>query len=751
MHIPPEQKRETREQLVVLHPEGFTKVVDGVGKGGVGGLKRRVSVGMRSLVAFGILSLTGWIVREGGFEQHARAEERGEGAVSFDFFYDTLSPHGDWLEVPGYGACWRPEVSNGWAPYTEGGWSFTDVGWTWVSREPFGGIVFHYGRWLLTNAGWVWVPGYEWGPAWVSWRQSSDHLGWAPLPPEIPWYPNRGISSWVDVHADTGPEYYRFCPVSRFGAPMIREFLEPVGRNWAIIQQTQNITNITVYRGSVFCGGPRYNWIRERSEYDVRTLRVVREQNLSRYRSGWEGGEVVSSGYLYNDVLVLPAPQRISPPTSHYFSNPLPLWAGSLSRGWDRDEVHRGHEVREHMNREWESARQSGRTSVAVVSTEERRGVPSSVNASELRRLSDSGAPKVPLVSLPASASSSRREQQIAPISPESPAVGGPRGGDAPARGAGGGYFSNGLSAESNGSKARESRPVGGVEEAGKKEVPVQSTGSGRVPKAQGSLGIVETGSVTTIPVSKAGASDSGAVLKGVPGDAGLPRGAERLPSRSFGAQTGSGIPKGASVSETPSSPASVPNEGQTQGRNGSSRSAGAVTSESAAPQIEGTSRKPSSLPPNSSNSTTKRPADFNPRRPSAPDVSPVGGDRSGIVPSQGNQGTLPASGAVGGGASRRSSLGNGVMNTMPSNVPQTVVPTRAPSVPVALPPSASVPQRSSVPFPAPSAPPSIPSAPRSAPSVAAPPSPTPSAPSSNSSSSKSSGSPTDPKTKKEQ
>ena len=49
----------------------------------------------------------------------ARAQD-----VSFDFFYDSLSPYGEWLEVGDYGYCWRPTgVDEDWAPYSDGYWN----------------------------------------------------------------------------------------------------------------------------------------------------------------------------------------------------------------------------------------------------------------------------------------------------------------------------------------------------------------------------------------------------------------------------------------------------------------------------------------------------------------------------------------------------------------------------------------------------------------------------------------------------
>src|SRR4051794_5397478 len=82
----------------------------------------------------------------------ARADEE----VSFDYFYDNLKPYGEWVDVADYGLCWHPsDVSEDWAPYTDGYWAYTDAGWTWVSYEDFGGIVYHYGRWVRVNdEGW---------------------------------------------------------------------------------------------------------------------------------------------------------------------------------------------------------------------------------------------------------------------------------------------------------------------------------------------------------------------------------------------------------------------------------------------------------------------------------------------------------------------------------------------------------------------------------------------------------------------
>jgi hypothetical protein len=108
--------------------------------------------------------------------------------ANFDTFHNELAPYGGWTQVPGYGWAWRPTVATSdpnWRPYGSGGhWIYTENGWYWDSDYPWGNIAFHYGRWFRdNNAGWLWVPGYQWAPAWVTWRQAEGAIGWAPLPP----------------------------------------------------------------------------------------------------------------------------------------------------------------------------------------------------------------------------------------------------------------------------------------------------------------------------------------------------------------------------------------------------------------------------------------------------------------------------------------------------------------------------------------------------------------------------------------
>ena len=108
-------------------------------------------------------------------------------SVSFQLFYDDLSPHGYWVDNRDYGNVWVPNVSPGFTPYaTNGHWVFTNAGWTWFSDYPWGWAPFHYGRWYNDPFyGPMWVPGNEWGPGWVTWRSSAGYYGWAPIRPGI--------------------------------------------------------------------------------------------------------------------------------------------------------------------------------------------------------------------------------------------------------------------------------------------------------------------------------------------------------------------------------------------------------------------------------------------------------------------------------------------------------------------------------------------------------------------------------------
>lgn len=218
------------------------------------------------------------------YQSRPRGPRENAPAPGYSTFYTKLEPYGAWLETSDYGYVWQPrevESSAGWRPYTNGRWVYTDVGWTWISEEPFGWATYHYGRWTrLRGVGWVWVPGNEWAPAWVSWRKSNDYVGWAPLPPEARFDRRSGIRNWSDNYYDIGPDQYCFVPTRQFGAQRIETTIVPAQQNVSIVNQTTNVTNITYNNTTIVNEGPSYDELRSESREPIQRFRLERNVNV---------------------------------------------------------------------------------------------------------------------------------------------------------------------------------------------------------------------------------------------------------------------------------------------------------------------------------------------------------------------------------------------------------------------------------------------------------------------------------------
>jgi uncharacterized protein DUF6600 len=237
--------------------------------------------------------------------------------VSVDFFYNNLSG-GNWIEVADYGYGWQPDVAvndPNWRPYADGYWAYTDDGWTWVSYEDFGWATYHYGRWArLADTGWLWFPGsdLDWGPAWVSWRTGGDYVGWAPLPPRGPGivYEGQPIGARVDIEFDIGPEYYNFIDARFIGEPVLRDRIFAPSQNVTYINNTVNVTNISVQNNVVYNYGPDYNVLSARSSRPIQRLKLERQPGADFSAAARSGALTKVQG----DRLVVAAPARISKP-----------------------------------------------------------------------------------------------------------------------------------------------------------------------------------------------------------------------------------------------------------------------------------------------------------------------------------------------------------------------------------------------------------------------------------------------------
>ncbi len=184
--------------------------------------------------------------------------DRDEAPIDVGFFYNELSPYGEWVRHPRYGWAWFPRhVQAGWRPYSLGRWVESDYGWTWVSDEPFGWATYHYGRWAWdSQVGWLWVPGTDWAPAWVAWQHGNGYVGWAPLPPTVGFEIGVGIRlGGFNLRLGIAPRDYAFVEERRFLDSRIGGHIVPEARNVTIINHTTNITNYTVVNNRVINHG----------------------------------------------------------------------------------------------------------------------------------------------------------------------------------------------------------------------------------------------------------------------------------------------------------------------------------------------------------------------------------------------------------------------------------------------------------------------------------------------------------------
>jgi hypothetical protein len=188
---------------------------------------KRLIIILSFLTAFGIVS-----------KLNAAPPVEVEGR--FGYFYSSLAPYGEWIELePGF-EVWRPlNVDEHWRPYLFGRWVWTDYGWYWMSHEPFGWITYHYGRWYNDDFyGWVWVPDDVWGPAWVDWRYDDDYIGWAPLPPYAVF--RFGVGIHFTRQWEAPYHYWCFIPYHRFGAILHFRDIRPEDHTRRLLQTTRS-------------------------------------------------------------------------------------------------------------------------------------------------------------------------------------------------------------------------------------------------------------------------------------------------------------------------------------------------------------------------------------------------------------------------------------------------------------------------------------------------------------------------------
>ncbi|NOT51799.1 MAG: hypothetical protein HOP10_11050 [Chitinophagaceae bacterium] len=239
-------------------------------------------------VAFSLLLVSGTLLQNTATAQSDYYNEDRE--VSYQTFYDELSPHGQWVDYPNHGYVWIPDAGPDFRPYsTNGHWVWTDnYEWMWVSDYDWGWAPFHYGRWDYdSHYGWYWVPGYEWSSAWVAWRDGGDYYGWAPIRPGISININFNIGGYSPPN-----DFWCFTPRRYINSPRIYDYYVPRHNNVTIINQTTIIINNYNYGGSYgFRSGPR--------RYDAE--RYCGRINPVRFRDSYNPGRTI---FRNNEVSV---------------------------------------------------------------------------------------------------------------------------------------------------------------------------------------------------------------------------------------------------------------------------------------------------------------------------------------------------------------------------------------------------------------------------------------------------------------
>ncbi len=248
--------------------------------------------------------------------------------ISFDFFYSSLGPHGDWLVSGSYGRVWQPaEYRRGWNPYYDGHWVYTDLGWTWVSDYQWGAVPYHYGTWVVdADLGWVWVPGYVWAPAWVVFSSGPDYIGWAPVPV--------GYSVGMSIHSlGDRPDLFVFVASRDFLAPRVRTCAVTARTTRRIINDTRIENTIRVENNVVVNRGPDIRIVQRATGRTIQRTSIESVPRVGPSRR-------MTRGDLRVDAAGSRTRLRAAEPISEKQSGTLISRSGDVSR--DRSDARRG-------------------------------------------------------------------------------------------------------------------------------------------------------------------------------------------------------------------------------------------------------------------------------------------------------------------------------------------------------------------------------------------------------------------------
>lgn len=217
-------------------------------------------------------------------------------SVSFQSFYDVLSPMGEWIEITkdeidedlnegegqsfsslfedGAVYIWKPSVESGWKPYMNGRWEYTDHGWLWVSSDKWGNSTYNYGRWWNSpKHGWVWLPGYTWAPAWVRWKVTGNHIGWVALNPKAKWKRDNGITENNYKYTNNNNDWV-FVSDNNFAGELSSSSITSSSENKSLINSANDITDIKSENDIIINRGPDVSDVEKRTGKPFRKKKI---------------------------------------------------------------------------------------------------------------------------------------------------------------------------------------------------------------------------------------------------------------------------------------------------------------------------------------------------------------------------------------------------------------------------------------------------------------------------------------------
>ena len=116
----------------------------------------------------------------------------------------------------------------------------------------------------------MWVPETVWAPAWVSWRRSSDHMVWAPLPP------GRDNDVTIEVAVtDIPDEYWVAVPADHFldddiSVAVVVDDSERV----RVVDAAEPVGNVVIKNNIVVNNVIDIDYVRKVTHKDVKTVTV---------------------------------------------------------------------------------------------------------------------------------------------------------------------------------------------------------------------------------------------------------------------------------------------------------------------------------------------------------------------------------------------------------------------------------------------------------------------------------------------